>query len=69
MLMQEALRIANERRAEKGMPAIPCVPSNKKCPEYAEIFRITNEGLASRIRSAIANDRYAEQRKTLVARR
>lgn len=53
MHISEAVRIANERRAACGQPAITVI-ANKQCPEFAEVYRIMNEKHYEDIRRALS---------------
>lgn len=62
MHISEAFRIANERRAAKGLPLMTAI-SSKASPEYREVFKIINEQRYELIRRVInAPHRQAEER-------
>ena len=62
MHISEAVRIANERRAACGQPAITVIP-NKQCPEFAEVYRIMNEKHYDDIRRVLSMPPYDAENK------
>jgi hypothetical protein len=62
MHISEAVHIANERRAAKGLPLMSAI-STKASAEYREVFKIINEKRYELIHTVVnAPHRQAEER-------